>query len=131
IEDIEEHPEPDTNFDSDDDTKADVALDPPEIPPEISEPTIEGAEAAARYYIDALNYGHVSLDTEPLEGLCHPEAETCGNHIQVINDMREANHMLEGGQLINQGEAEIEGEGSEIIVSFTAEQEAHIRRGPD
>src|SRR5690625_456585 len=45
-------------------------LEPPEIPDEIYENTLEGAEAAARYYYQAFEYGTQTYNTAPLEFIC-------------------------------------------------------------
>src|SRR5690625_644015 len=59
-------------------------LEPPEVPDEIYENTLEGAEAAARYYFRALEYGFASHDTEPLEFICHDKSKTCATHIESV-----------------------------------------------
>jgi len=113
----DDDPEPDADVDPVDE------LEPPEIPDELSENTVEGAETAARFYIEAFNYGYAMLDTEPLEFISLPECQTCAKHIDAIPDLKEKNQvvsggMLEAGPVIETWEAE-----DNIVIAFTVTQE--------
>lgn len=66
-------------------------LEPPPIPDAIYEETLEGAEAAARHYLRALEYGFRSSDPEPLRNICDDISETCAEHIEQIELQRDKN----------------------------------------
>src|SRR5690625_3143126 len=59
-----------------------VDPEPPEMPDEVCESTLEGAEAAARYYIRAYEYGFAALDAAPLEKVCMEGSRTCTENIE-------------------------------------------------
>lgn len=60
------------------------ALEPPPIPAAIYEETLEGTEAAARYYLHSLEYGFKSGDSDPLRSLCDDTSETCATHVRQV-----------------------------------------------
>lgn len=100
-------------------------LKPPPIPPEIEEKTLKGAEAAARYYIDAFNYGYLAYDSEPIEELSLADCTTCFHHVNTIELLKEQNQRLQGGTVEIEPAAEIYDDGDRVVVEFTATQEPY------
>ncbi len=98
-------------------------LKPPPIPPEIEEKTLEGAEAAARYYIDAFNYGYAMRDSEPMEFISLTKCESCAIHIDSIQELASQNRMFLGGWIELEDTDEIYKDGEQFLVTFPGNQE--------
>jgi len=97
-------------------------LKPPPIPPEIEEKTLEGAEAAARYYIDVFNYGYSSYDTEPIESISLPDCETCAHHVEVIRNLKDQEQTFDGGNVEADSESSFYENGDRIVVELIVRQ---------
>lgn len=111
-------PEPDADVDPVDE------LEPPEIPDELSENTVEGAEAAARFYIDALNYGYATLDSDPLQEISLNDCGTCQLHVSSIEEMRDVGRKMIGGEINMEEDLELYHENDRYLVSFSIIQDA-------
>lgn len=106
-------------------------LKPPPIPPEIEEKTLEGAEAAARYYIDAFNYGYAMRDSEPMKEISLPECETCQSHIELIETIEDNKQIFDGGFVELEAASDIFDNGNEIVMEFPSRQEPFVLLNPD
>ena len=97
-------------------------LKPPPIPPELEEKTLEGAEAAARYYVEVFNYGLMAYDGKPLEDHSMPECETCVNHLNSIEIFTNKKQTVNGGIVEIGAEVEMHDTGDRVVVDFIATQ---------
>src|SRR5699024_5882929 len=93
-------------------------LEPPEIPDEIYENTLEGAEAAARYYFRAYEYGVYKQDTAPLEFICHEESSTCAENIATVKALQERNRTFTGGGITDHKTQEVHEYDAEVIMTI-------------
>ena len=59
----------------------------PELPEEAKENTEEGAEAAARHYLDLIVYAWNTGDTQPLEDMSDPSSNVAQGHIANTQEM--------------------------------------------
>lgn len=57
----------------------------------------EAAEAFVRHYVDLINYGLRTLDSEPLRETSAPGCEACDYFIEAIDTTRERSGRYEGG----------------------------------
>ncbi|QWW18918.1 hypothetical protein I6B53_07145 [Schaalia sp. 19OD2882] len=61
----------------------------PVLPAIAKEPSVEGAEAFIRYYLDLLAYSWYTGDTEKLEAVSGNPCKFCKNRIETIKDVYE------------------------------------------
>jgi len=100
-------------------------LEPPEIPDVIYENTLEGAEAAARYYFRAYEYGYAALDAAPLENVCIEDSETCTGNIELIKELARDQKTVKGGAIATEDTTELIGNEKEAVVSFPITQDEY------
>src|SRR5699024_1600229 len=74
-------------------------LEPPEIPDEIYENTLEGAEAAGRHFFEVLEYGFSASDPEPLSQICFDDKGACYKKVEAIKKLRDNNFSHTGGEM--------------------------------
>lgn len=69
----------------------------PEPPPELQEPTEEGAIALAEYWFDGLNYSLANNDVELLEGWTAGSCPQCNAWFIIIGENASAGNVMDGG----------------------------------
>ena len=121
---LDSTPSSDSNSEPDVDFDPVNELEPPEMPVELSENTVEGAEAAARFYIDALNYGYATLDSDPLQEISLNYCGTCQLHVSSIEEMRDLGRKMIGGEIDMEEDLELYHEDDRYLFSFSITQDA-------
>jgi hypothetical protein len=93
------------------------------VPDEARTKDAAGAEAFLRYYIELSNRQQKKLDGQPLRDL-GPDCQECLRIARNFDEVAEANHRYEGGEITLNALAPPKLEGEEAVISFGARQEA-------
>jgi hypothetical protein len=74
-------------------------VEPPERPAAMDDDGIEGAKAAAEYFIQLDPYIMKSNDTEIFETMSHRMCEWCSNRLEQAAEIAANEHVFEGGEV--------------------------------
>lgn len=100
----------------------------PEKPAAMSEPTTDGAIAAATYMLDLYTYAFVTGDTAPWRALAASTCEFCSGVVEGVDELAAAGHASTGGPFRVQDSRAVEVTESEwFSVDLVAVQEPSRR----
>jgi len=105
------------------DPTEDDKLPAPALPPEIADFDLDGAEAVARYYLAALDYGYSSNDSYPMQLISRPTCGTCARHIAAIDDLSAENARYVGGAIRYEEPIERSEIENEALIVFRVTQD--------
>jgi len=71
---------------------------PPTLPASARGTTPEAAEAFVRHYVDLINYGLETLDSEPLRASSNPDCDACRNLVEALDLTERAAGSHSGGR---------------------------------
>ena len=74
----------------------------PELPEEAKQNTEEGAEAAARYYLDLIVYAWNTGDTQPLADMSTPTSKFASTYVRNIDDLYTNGWAYETSSVVDQ-----------------------------
>lgn len=100
----------------------------PDRPAEMSEPTTDGAIAAATYMLDLYTYAFVTGDTAPWRALAATTCEFCNGVVEGVDEIFAAGHSSTGGPFSIQSTRAVEVTEAEwFSVDLVAAQEPSRR----
>ncbi|WP_418275951.1 DUF6318 family protein [Isoptericola jiangsuensis] len=74
------------------------SVEPPERPVALDDDGVEGAKAAAEYFVALDSYIMATNDTAAYEQLSHPLCETCANRLDQAREIAEGAYEFTGGE---------------------------------
>ena len=105
---------------------------PPPLPAAAKGTTPQAAEAFVRYYVDLINYGLETLDSEPLRSRSSSECSLCSAFADALDTLKSRDGFYDGGRWTLKGIRQVD--SAESVYVFEAEvrigRERIVQRSP-